>query len=198
MTPQFIWFDAFFYIWRYFKIYFSKCNFVVLRCVQQNCKLCTPWQTTDFVFIISYFFTVTHKYNFLWTPSKSTAFLLTTLTTLMNVQHHCAQTSYTEFHPNRTLNMESTDKISFALFNEAWLSLCRFMKLKIKKKFGISCYEILQKYTNILENRAKLHLSPQEISQRQFFAQNLKHSTLFYFILFFCRLAVPNFNQIGH
>jgi hypothetical protein len=36
---------------------------------------------------------------------------------------------------------------------------------KSKNNFlGISCYEILPKYTNVLENRAKLHLNPQVIS----------------------------------
>jgi hypothetical protein len=32
MTPQFVWFDACFYIWRYLNISVSQCNFIVQIC----------------------------------------------------------------------------------------------------------------------------------------------------------------------
>jgi len=59
--------------------------------------------------------------------------------------------------------------------------------------FGaIFCYEILPKYTNILENKARLHLSPQIISQHRF-CTKLKTAQPY----FICRPTVLNFIHIG-
>jgi hypothetical protein len=51
------------------------------------------------------------KCNYLYVPSKSTAFPVPTLAKFKNVHKNYVQTSYTVRHPHRTLNLESTDKI---------------------------------------------------------------------------------------
>jgi hypothetical protein len=69
---------------------------------------------------------VMHKYNFICACKKILAFCVPILPRLKNSVQHCVQILCTEFHPNWTLNVESTFVKTFTPFSTLWLLQCQF------------------------------------------------------------------------
>ena len=71
-------------------------------------------------------------------------------TKLLNVEQYYVQISYTEFHPNRKINIESKDINSFVALSEPLVSLTQFsLNSKLPHQFLCRILSILDKKKGI-------------------------------------------------
>jgi hypothetical protein len=63
-----------------------------------------------------------------------------TFSKLTNVQHHYVQISYAEFHPNRTINLEAVDRISFMSLSKYDFHCIEWLLSNITYKFSVPNY----------------------------------------------------------
>jgi hypothetical protein len=75
---------------------------------------------------------------------KIKTFHLPVFTKPTNGQQHCVQTSYTELHPNRAINVETMDTYFFTPLRKVWLSIVTkrvFARQVCVKNFCIEFHE---------------------------------------------------------
>ena len=98
----------------------------------------------------------TRIYNFTYAFKKRATFPAAIFTELTNAQQHCVQICYTEFHPNRTVNVESTDSNLSMELSTAWFARDRNNSTHF---YGHVLYQILSK-SNTAENTGKFSFKP--------------------------------------
>jgi hypothetical protein len=147
---------------------------VVLSYVnKQDCKFCTPLcntQTLPRWALLSKCHTVSwymHKYYFIYTHKKSTAFLAhqcreghtyefheNHFMKRITAQQHYVQILHTKFLPNQTLHLESTNRNSLMPLSKIWLPLHQFSQNAHSiNSVGRSCTEL---YLNWIQTVGKM------------------------------------------
>jgi hypothetical protein len=130
-----------------------------------------------------------HKCNFLYAHNECTAFATQISTKVTNAQRDYVQSSGTEFHPNRIINLESKNRNLFTPGSEVWLALCRFSwkSQALNKILWTSLHRLGWRMWKVCGRKSFTPLGKVRLWPHRFFT----NSHLLYSI------AVPNFIEIG-
>jgi hypothetical protein len=101
-------------------------------------------------------------HNFIYAHNQSAAFPVTIFIKTTNAQQHYVPVPYNEFHPNQTINVESTDTNSFTPISRVWLSPRQFSQNSelVNIFHGYVPYRILSKLDETCRKRAEFHSCP--------------------------------------